>query len=176
MLDLAVVLLAYGLYSALLLAVLRKFRPYPVGQFSMDSPEFTYWKLNAVLTDLAVKALGPFTTVFTQAPIHAVLGAHVGKQPAFGGVLRDLPLLYFADFCTIGQNSVITAHAITHDEIILKPIKVGANAVVGINCTVMPGVTLGDNAVLMPGSVAIKDTHIPANEVWVGIPAKYKKN
>ena len=90
-LDVAVFLLAYGFYTAALLAIVRKFRPYPVGRFSMDLPEFTHWKLNTILTDLAEKTLGPFTTLFTQAAINALLGAHVGKQTAFGGVIRDLP-------------------------------------------------------------------------------------
>ncbi len=175
-LDVAVFLLAYGLYSGLLLAVLQKIQPYPIGRFSMHSTEFTRWKLYAVLTDLAMKALMPFTTVFTQALIHALLGADVGKQVAFGGVLRDLPLLCFADLCTIGQNSVIVAHLITHDEIFLQPVKIGKNAVVGINCTVMPGVTLGENAILVAGSVAVVGTLIPANEMWGGTPARKIKD
>ncbi len=174
--DFAVFLFSYGLYTALLLAVLRGIWPYPVGSFSMESRAFTYWKLIAVLTDFAEKVLRPFTTVFTQSLIHSIFGAHVGKQTAIAGTIRDYPLIYFGDYATVGQNSVVTAHAITHDEILLMPVRIGNNAVVGINCVVMPGVTIGDNAVLAPGAVATSNTNIPKNELWGGIPARKIKD
>lgn len=172
LIELAVFLLAYGTYTMLLLGMLRKFLPYPEGSFCMASRAFTYWKLNAVLVDLATKALGPFNTVFTQALIHAGFGARIGSNVAIAGVLRDHPLLKIGVRATIGQNSVMTAHAITHDTIVIKSIHIGDGAVVGINCVVMPGVELGENAVLAPGAVATVDTKIPANELWGGIPAR----
>ncbi len=174
--DVLVFLFFYGLLSAVLLAVLRKFMRYPEGQFSMDSAEFTYWKLVAVLTDLAEKSWSPFTTVFTQPLIHAAFGVKAGKQAAFAAIIRDHPLIQIGDYATLGQNSVITAHAITHDSIVLKPIHIGKNAVVGINCVVMPGLRMGENAVLAPGSVTVIDTQIPPNELWGGIPAKKIKD
>lgn len=176
LIDLAVFLLAYGIYTMLLLSILRKFCPYPEGRFSMASSAFIYWKLNAVLVDLATKALNPFNTVFTQALIHAGFGAHIGCNVAIAGVLRDHPLLNIGVRVTIGQNSVMTAHAITRDTIIIKRICIGNGAVVGINCVLMPGVELGENAILAPGAVATVDTKIPANELWGGIPARKLKN
>ena len=174
-LEVLTFLLAYGCLTGLLLAVIRRFHPYPQGRHSMNSAAFRHWKLAAVLADLAQKALSPFNTVFTQPLIMQLLGARIGGNVAIAGVLRDHPLLTLDAFATIGQNSVITAHAITHDSIVLKPIHIGRNAVVGINCVVMPGVTLEENAVLAPGAVALMDTHIPANELWGGVPARYIK-
>lgn len=175
-LDVVVFLLAYGLYTALLLAILRRLKPYPLGRHSMNSAEFTYWKLNAVLMDLATKAMRPFTTVFTEPLFYALFGASVGRQTAQAGIVRDLPLIRFGDYCTIGQNSVITAHAITHDEIILTPVEIGERAVVGVNCVVMPGVKLGKHAVLAAGAVATPNTVIPAYELWGGVPARKIKS
>ncbi len=51
-----------------------------------------------------------------------------------------------------------------------KPIKVGNNVWFGGNVVVLPGVTIGDNAVIGAGSVVIKD--IPANVLAVGNPCK----
>lgn len=164
-------LLSYGMFSMILLALIRRFRPYPNGRFKMKSHAFTYWKLNAVLFDLGHKALRPFATVFTESLIHAGFGVRMGKQTAIAGVLRDHPLLDIGDCATIGQNSVITAHAITHDEIVLAPVRIGRSAVVGINCVVMPGVELGEGAVLAPGGVATVGTKIEPYELWGGIPA-----
>ena len=54
-----------------------------------------------------------------------------------------------------------------------KPIKVGNNVWIGGNVCVMPGVTIGDNAVIGAGSVVNKD--IPSNSVAVGNPCKVMK-
>ena len=51
-----------------------------------------------------------------------------------------------------------------------KPIKVGNNVWFGGNVVVLPGVTIGDNAVIGAGSVVVKD--IPANHLAVGNPCK----
>jgi len=172
LLDLAVFLFSYGLYTCALLALLRRLWSYPEGRYAMDSRQFAYWKLVAVLTDLAEKTLNPFTTVFNQPLVYLLLGARVGKNTALAGTLRDHPLLHIGDYATIGQNSVVTAHAITHDEVMFMPVIIGRNAVVGVNCTVLPGVMLGENAVLAPGAVATTGARIPPNELWGGIPAR----
>jgi len=46
-------------------------------------------------------------------------------------------------------------------------------AIIGANCTIMPGVVIGENALVGAGSVVTKS--VPADEVWVGNPAKYLK-
>ena len=51
-----------------------------------------------------------------------------------------------------------------------KPITVGNNVWFGGNVTVIPGVTIGDNAVIGAGSLVNRD--IPANVVAVGNPCK----
>ena len=51
-------------------------------------------------------------------------------------------------------------------------IKKGAS--IGANATILGGLTLGENSLIGAGSVVTKD--IPANEVWIGSPAKFLKN
>lgn len=55
-----------------------------------------------------------------------------------------------------------------------KPVKIGRNVWIGSNSTILPGVTVGDNAVIGAGSVVTKD--IPENTVFAGNPAKFIKN
>lgn len=176
LLDVVIFLVAYVALSMALLAIVRKASPYPCGTFSTASRQFVYWKFNAVIVDLAMKAASPLNTVFTQALLHSGFGARVGPQVAIAGVLRDHPLLDIAEGATIGQNAVITAHAITGAKIELKPVKIGRRAVVGIGSIVMPGVEIGDDGVLAPGAVALIDTKIGANELWGGVPARRLKD
>jgi acetyltransferase-like isoleucine patch superfamily enzyme len=50
------------------------------------------------------------------------------------------------------------------------PITIGRNVWIGSNATVLPGVTIGDNAVVAAASVVTKD--IPDNAIVVGSPAR----
>lgn len=54
-----------------------------------------------------------------------------------------------------------------------KQVKIGKNVWIGANCTILPGVTIGDNSVIGAGSVVVKN--IPANSIAVGNPAKIIK-
>ena len=45
---------------------------------------------------------------------------------------------------------------------------------IGANATILSGLTLGENSLIGAGSVVTKD--IPANEIWIGNPAKFLKN
>ena len=47
-------------------------------------------------------------------------------------------------------------------------------ASIGANATILPGITVGENAMIGAGSVITKD--VPANQIWVGNPAKYYKD
>lgn len=51
-----------------------------------------------------------------------------------------------------------------------RPVRVGAQAFVGMGALVMPGVQIGDGAIVGAGSVATKD--VPKDEVWAGNPAR----
>jgi acetyltransferase-like isoleucine patch superfamily enzyme len=55
--------------------------------------------------------------------------------------------------------------------LITKPIVIKRNAWVGAGATILPGVTIGENAVIAAGAVVSKDVH--ANTVVGGVPAKF---
>jgi acetyltransferase-like isoleucine patch superfamily enzyme len=57
--------------------------------------------------------------------------------------------------------------------LLLKPIVIKRNAWIGAAATILPGVTIGENAVVAAGAVVSKD--VPANTVVGGIPAKVIK-
>jgi acetyltransferase-like isoleucine patch superfamily enzyme len=51
-----------------------------------------------------------------------------------------------------------------------QPIHLGRNVWIGQRAIVLPGVTIGDNAVVAAGAVVVSD--VPANTVAAGVPAK----
>lgn len=62
----------------------------------------------------------------------------------------------------------------TRKGLITKPILIKRNAWLGAGVTILPGVTVGENAVVAAGAVVSKD--VPDNTVVGGIPAKFLKN
>lgn len=55
----------------------------------------------------------------------------------------------------------------------LERTRVKKGATIGANATVLPGLTIGENAMIGAGSVVTKD--VPANQLWLGNPAKFVK-
>jgi acetyltransferase-like isoleucine patch superfamily enzyme len=49
-------------------------------------------------------------------------------------------------------------------------IEIGRNVWVAAGCVILPGVTIGDNAVIGAGSVV--NQSVPADELWAGVPAR----
>lgn len=56
----------------------------------------------------------------------------------------------------------------------LKRITIKSGASIGAASTILGGVTIGENAMIGAGSLVTKD--IPANELWFGSPAVFKRN
>jgi len=50
------------------------------------------------------------------------------------------------------------------------PVIIGRNVWVGVKVTIMPGVSIGDNAIIGANAVVTKD--VPANAIAAGVPAK----
>ncbi len=109
-----------------------------------------------------------------------------GKNVHFKGMailnynctLLDSRIITIGDRTLIGPGTVITCtnHAIDPHERIEgglfdnKPVTIGDYVWIGANVTILPGVTIGDNAIIGAGSVVTKD--IPANVIAVGNPCR----
>lgn len=81
----------------------------------------------------------------------------------------------------IGNNVIIGANAIIgdrddHSEIYAsepRPIHIGNHVWIGMNATIMKGVTIGDHAIIGAGAIVTKD--VPAFAIVTGVPAKIIK-
>lgn len=88
---------------------------------------------------------------------------------------QDQGGITIGDDCLIGHNVVLAT--LNHDldpsrraDMHPAPIVIGRNVWVGANATVLPGVTIGDDAVVGAASVVTKD--VPPGSVVVGSPAR----
>lgn len=174
--DSALFLLGYGLISASLTRMLLMLWPLRVGDYPMEGPIFVYWKLLTVIYEFGRGALLPFTTVFARPLVALLFGARIGRNVALGGLIGDPSLVSVGDGAILGANSVITPHAITSGQIILREIKIGRAATVGVNAVIMAGVEIGDGAIVASGAVVSLNTKIPSRELWGGMPARKIKD
>ncbi|MBB3869112.1 acyltransferase [Parageobacillus toebii NBRC 107807] len=72
--------------------------------------------------------------------------------------------------CVIGYNTTILAHEYLIDEYRLGDVIIGDEVMIGANSTVLPGVVIGDRAVVAAGTVVHKD--VPAGAFVAGNPMR----
>lgn len=72
--------------------------------------------------------------------------------------------------CVIGYNTTILAHEYLIKEYRLGEVIIGNNVMIGANSTILPGVVIGDNAVISAGTLVHKD--VPAGAFVGGNPMK----
>ncbi|GAE31585.1 acyltransferase [Halalkalibacter hemicellulosilyticus] len=70
----------------------------------------------------------------------------------------------------IGYNTTILAHEYLIDEYRLGDVIIGDRVMVGANTTILPGVTIGDGAIISAGTLVHKD--VPAHTFVGGNPMR----
>lgn len=115
----------------------------------------------------------PFYTDFGK---NITLGANVFINSCC--CFQDHGGISIGDGTMIGHQAVLAT--LNHDLLPEKrvnmtalPITIGKNVWIGARVVILPGVRIGDNAVIAAGAVVSKD--VPANAVCAGVPAKILK-
>lgn len=119
----------------------------------------------------APDSLGLFTPIQIDFPKQMRFGKHVFINHSFTAM--SVGGITLGDRVQIGPHVTIVTD--NHDfknrsVLICKPVKVGNGVWIGANVTILPGVTVGENAVIAAGAVVTKD--VPANSIVGGNPAK----
>ena len=170
--DLALLMLAYGLLSALAVRVLLRLRPIPDGSHGMDSPVFTHWKLVTIIYRMGQGALWPMTPIFLKPVVEALYGARIGADVALGGTLDDPYRVSIGAGAVLGNASLVSGNFIAGGRLTCGPVTIGPGATVGANAVVFPDVEIGAGATVVGGSYVMPGARIPPGETWRGNPAR----
>ncbi|CDQ39044.1 MULTISPECIES: acyltransferase [Virgibacillus] len=98
----------------------------------------------------------------------------VGEYTAFA--LMVMPDIMFPEKIKVGRNSVIgynttiLAHEYLIKEYRIGEVMIGDEVMIGANSTILPGVTIGDHAIVSAGTLVHKD--VPAGAFVGGNPMK----
>jgi acetyltransferase-like isoleucine patch superfamily enzyme len=101
----------------------------------------------------------------------------VGKNTSVA--LMVMMDVFFPEKISIGENSIIGYNTtiLTHEYLIkeyrLGDVRIGSHVMIGANSTILPGVTIGDHAVIAAGSVVHRD--VAAHTMVGGNPIRLIK-
>lgn len=143
----------------------------------MNNMYHTQDELRKLFSRLTLKPVEPTFRMFP--PFYTDFGKNitVGKNVFINACchFQDHGGITLGDGCLIGHNVVFAT--LNHDKnpanrahMTPAPIVLGRNVWVGSNSTILPGVTIGDGAIVAAGAVVTKD--VPANTIVGGVPAK----
>jgi acetyltransferase-like isoleucine patch superfamily enzyme len=63
---------------------------------------------------------------------------------------------------------------IIQTDLVIKPVRVRDGADIGVNVVLLPGVTIGNGAIVGAGAVVTKD--VAPNTIVAGVPAKFLRS
>ncbi len=138
-------------------------------------------EIRTELSNILGHEIDESTTVF--APIYTNFGRFItiGKRIFINHACSFLDMggITIEDDVLIGPRVNLTTENHPLDPadrraIICKPIHIKRNAWIGAAATILPGVTIGENAIVAAGAVVSKD--VPPNTIVGGIPARHIKN
>ena len=131
-------------------------------------------EITASEVDPSFRMFPPFYTDFGK-------NIHLGKNVFINSAcqFQDQGGIFIGDNCLIGPGTMIATlnhypdperrQGMTH-----APVVIGKNVWTGAHVTILPGVTIGDNAIVAAGAVVAKD--VPADTIVGGVPAKAIKS
>ena len=126
-----------------------------------------FWKVPEIAA-LHILDGTPFKNV-----MYRLLGARIGRRVFDDGcLLTERTLAAIGDDCTLNVGSKIQCHSQEDGTFKSDRSTIGAGCTLGVGALVHYGVTMGDGAVLAPGSFLMKGEEVPPQAQWGGNPAR----
>lgn len=143
----------------------------------LNSCYHTEQEIIVLFSELTGKQVDPSFRMFPPFTTDCGKNITLGKRVFINAGCRfqDQGGIIIGDDVLIGHNAVLATlnHGFAPEDrgnLYPAPIVISNKVWLGANVTVMPGVSIGENAIVAAGAVVTKD--VPANTVVGGVPAK----
>lgn len=101
------------------------------------------------------------------------MGMKIGKGVQINTAnITDPAMITLEDGVMLGGSATVIAHYGVNNVLILSPTILRKNAMIGLRAIIMADVEIGEGAKILPNSVVLPKTRVPAGETWGGVPAK----
>lgn len=132
----------------------------------------THYRVWVMQRGLSLSPLAHLTGSHLMARYLRMLGATVGDGCHIGTAQIPLPsLLELGHDVTVGYETHLRAFEIEDGLLRLGRVRIGDNAIVGPNCMLAGGSSMGRDTTLQPQSLLRSGEHVPDGEEWAGTPA-----
>lgn len=147
----------------------------------LNNTYHTHEEIIALISELTGHEVDASFNMFLPFYTDCGKNIHFGKRVFVNSGCRfqDQGGIYIGDDVLVGHNCVIATlnHALDPDrraDMLPAPVKIGNKVWIGANVTILPGVSIGEGAVLAAGAVVNKD--VPARTIVAGVPARVIKS
>lgn len=138
----------------------------------LDEYEVERWKKS-------MRHCGSAVQISARCSIWGFEGFSIGDR----SVINQFTHVFASGGVEIGDDVMISSNcsisSVTHvvaavqrpaEPLLLRPVRIGNNVWIGMNAAILPGISIGDNAVVGAGAVVTAD--VPAGVVVAGNPAR----
>ncbi|WP_027409913.1 acyltransferase [Anoxybacteroides tepidamans] len=133
----------------------------------------SFWKVLKNVIFIQIGRYTPFMPLKNWL-YRTFLRMEIGEKTALAFMV--MPDIMFPEKIKIGRNSIIgynttiLAHEYLIDEYRLGDVRIGNEVMIGANSTILPGVEIGDRAIVAAGTMVHKD--VPAGAFVAGNPMR----
>ena len=131
------------------------------------------WAFLSVIDRLAKPCVQHMVPSWITNFYYRAMGCKIGKDAIISSDrINDAYMVEIGQGSIIGSRALITAHIAEKNNLVLSPISIGNNCLIGLGAQINPGCIIEDDVVIASRAIVPKYTTVPAGETWAGIPAK----
>lgn len=146
----------------------------------LNSIYHTHAEIISLMSELTGRQIDESFGLFPPFNTDCGKNIHLGKRVFInsGCKFQDQGGIYIGDDVLVGHNCMIATLNHVEDpdrraDMIPSPVRIGDKVWIGANATILPGVTIGEGAIIAAGAVVTKD--VEPRTVVGGVPAKLLK-
>lgn len=143
------------------------------GSYEVATLTVFRWLIFSGIYTMAVTLLLPVIPMtFFSMLFFRIIGCRIGKNSQINSyMLNDAYLLEIGNNVIVGGQTDISCHIFENNKLILKPIRIGDNTMIGAHCYISPGVTIGKNCMIGLNSYIRQGKTIPDNTKLTSVGA-----
>ena len=167
------------LFSILILTTINLFYNPKEGIFqrSLDDKNYLYWNLRNIVKKwpLFINASNPLPWLKNRFVLR-FFGVKIGKKGICDNSWISSEFVFVGKNVIIGMGSTLLSFGIEKEYFILKKIIIEDDVLIGAKCIIMPGTHINQKVKLSAHSYTNIDDKLLENSIYIGHPAKLKKD